>query len=123
MSKFGDFLYDMGVVLGDAGLRWTCVNCGDSSRDYTGNLVDGTAKCPNCGMNPVIPGCRPADDEPSESPSPSDPPASLSEGGYDVSSSTAAVSSIVDYGKLNDVKYQQWTNVTLWLCFLKLNGL
>jgi len=68
MSKFGDFLYDIGVALGDAGFRWRCKNCGKTSRDYTGNLFDGDARCPNCGMNPVIAGHRRTNDEPSSPP-------------------------------------------------------
>jgi len=68
MSNFGNFLYDIGVALGDAGVRWKCINCGETSREYKGNLADGNAQCPNCGMHPVFPGIRPTDGEPSSPP-------------------------------------------------------
>ena len=89
MSEFGNFLHGLGVALGDAGFRWKCANCGETSRDYTGNLFDGDARCPNCGMNPVIPGHRPTDDEPSSPPTASRHE-SVPEGRhYDVSSSAS----------------------------------
>lgn len=57
-SWLGEALENIGVALGDLGVRWRCVNCGLNSREYTGNIVDGTAKCPRCGLNPVIPGSK-----------------------------------------------------------------
>ena len=45
----------LGNFLGSLGVDWKCQNCGQRSyiNEYKGNIVDGTAQCPKCGLSPI----------------------------------------------------------------------
>ena len=47
-----EFFESVGRVLSSLGVGWRCPHCNEWSNEYTGNIVDGTAQCPNCGLDP-----------------------------------------------------------------------
>ena len=48
----GEFLQSLGQVAGALGIGWRCRHCNQWSNEYTGNIIDGTSRCPNCGLDP-----------------------------------------------------------------------
>lgn len=48
----GALFESIGRFAGEFGLGWRCMHCNKLSNEYTGNIIDGTARCPNCGLNP-----------------------------------------------------------------------
>ena len=48
----GEFLQSLGQVVGALGFGWRCRHCNQWSNEYTGNIIDGTSRCPNCGLDP-----------------------------------------------------------------------
>ena len=48
----GELFESLGRIAGSLGLGWRCPHCDEWSNAYTGNIIDGTARCPNCGLNP-----------------------------------------------------------------------
>ena len=52
MAMAGDFLQSLGQIAGAVGIGWRCRHCNQWSNEYTGNIIDGTSRCPNCGLDP-----------------------------------------------------------------------
>ena len=48
----GEWLQSLGQIAGALGVGWRCRHCNQLSNEYTGNIIDGTSRCPNCGLDP-----------------------------------------------------------------------
>ena len=50
----GQFLQSLRQVADALGIGWRCHHCNQLSNEYTGNIIDGTSRCPNCygGLDP-----------------------------------------------------------------------